>query len=1149
MWRDTNGTIRGGFRRHTRAAGWLLGVWCLFLFTIPVYSQVDDTTSRVDAAIEQLINEANDLGTIKSPEHRAVMSRPHRVLESLNSEDGPTVIKRMAEKLTGDTYGDTYIRWHLIPFIQQYLHAHAISEQADEPLPAEVTRALRDLFKHLPPEAEARYVSPYTEEGKALNAKIARLRSQTRITVGVPPFEKTYSGRSALPHMTDAARRKTEPIVDEIEKLQDQVKQMRDRDVDRVNERYRDVVKSLREYRFDMAYTMVQSGDRALLNDLASGIAGLIRQRQRAGLDLMDALYKATRHGYLGRYDDRALSGFRARLSKAASGARPYEPYLRGEDAVPRDVKPEMRSFANHAGHMLDLLQDPSAIRAFSLTSSVSANSTPSSPTPVGLFDAQTLSIDDVRAAISAAVHELYTADRQSGSDDVYAPGPILPYEFVRHDSYYWYLNRYRQKDPVYQEVIYEAGNHALVAAAMLAAGESYQDPRLHARISWVLSRDTPHTYDRGMRLMMLSRLPLGLYGSAAKRDTAWLGSAITDVGNFNELHYQGRATGFGDHGSGLYGVLGLWAANRMGLSLNEKKVWTPIDKHWRLTQQKTPGDEPAGWAVGMLHELNARASETSTPITTNTRTTVTGPMTAGGVAALTLTERFLQGDKQLTPGRDNVSPELRKGLAWLDANFDPAQSPGADWFYYMWTIQRVGQATGRRTFNGIDWHRHVTAEVLNRQGDDGLWEDPSGQQGKLLSTGFALSYLANALQPIAVSKLKFDGAWNNRPNDLWNFSEYASDVYETDTAWQIVSLDQPVYELADAPLMYLATHEPFTLSGDELARLRAYIEAGGMLVINPEAPINRLSPSIDALVEAVCPGRSLEPVDSAHPFYSLHTPLKQNVPMQMVHNGVRPLVVVFNKDLGRGLQSNDPKRFADSFVALSNMYLFAVGTETSRTRLASNYIVPSDDEPYEQLTVARLRHDGDFDPEPGALKQIAALMARGHGLGLEVQTRNPDELADTKIAFMTTTGGGALSDDQAKALREWVEAGGTLWLDAAGGSTEAVNAANALLAQAFAGHTVLPLAQDDAIITGKGLGLSAYDLRRVSYSRFAQRTMGQANAPRLQAITIDGRVAVIYSPEDITAALAGLEHWQVFGYSPESARKLVANGILQVSR
>ncbi|MEZ6190117.1 MAG: DUF4159 domain-containing protein [Phycisphaerales bacterium] len=1129
---------------RNRAIVLVAAVVSLYTGGLTLHAAEPDTT-RIDAAFEQLINEARDLETIKNPEHRMVDSRPHRSVLTLSADDGPAVLERMAGKLAGDEYGDAYIRWHLMPCIKDWLHARAIGAADGTPVPlsSESVGALRDLFKDMPAEMPARYISPYNEEGQAINKRLASLRSQTRITVGTPPFDKTYSGRAALPHMTPAARKRAEPLVAEIERLEEQVKQMRDRDILLVNERYLDVSKAMREYRCDLTYAMIQSGDDKALDTVADAIAGLIRQHQRAGFDLTQAVYRAMRDGYLALYDDRALASLRARITRATAGARGYEKYNAGDEPLPYTVKPEMRSYAEYAAHLTDMLGDPGRVRAFSLqqTDAPAASAQPLS----GPFDPETLSIEDIRAAIRTAIDELYSAAQQREGDAKL----ILPYEDIRHDSYYWWLNRYNQSKPIYQEVINETGNHALVCWAMLAAGESYQDPRLFRRISWVLASDTPYTYDRGMRLMMLSRLPAAMFTDAARRDTAWLEAAVTDEGNFNEEYFGGPSTGFGDHGSGLYGVLGLRGADRLGIDLNDRKTWAPIDKQWRITQQKAPEDQPAGWAIGIAQPDTGASSDSRKPRTKNTRSTVTGPMTAGGVATLTLTERYLTGPQLVEPGRDNVSPELRKGLRWLDENFDPKQSDGMDWYYYMWTVQRVGQASGRRTFNGVDWFRTVTAEMLNRQGYDGLWRDPTGNQGKLLSTGFALLYLANALEPVAVSKLRFDGAWDNRPNDLWNFAEYASGVYETDTTWQIVGLDQPVYELADSPLIYLATHEPFTLTDAEIDRLREYIEAGGMLVFNPEAPYNRMSDSVDALVAALFPGKSLEPVAEFHPFYSLHTQLNPNVPMQMVHNGVRPLMVVFNRDIGRGLQTNDTRRNIDSFVALSNLYLFAVGTESQRTRLQTNYITPPDRRPSERVSVARIQYDGEFDPEPGALSQLRAIMARDHDINLDIQTVTPDQLADQRIAFLTTSGSGSLTDDQAAALRAWVEAGGTLWLDAAGGTTDAVNAANAMLAKTFPGQFVTPLNEQSPIYTGQGLDSDAHDNRRVTYSRFAQRQMGQSSDPRLQAITIDGRAAVIYSPEDLTAAIAGCEHWGIFGYAPDSARQLAANGILAATR
>ncbi len=60
---------------------------------------------------------------------------------------------------------------------------------------------------------------------------------------------------------------------------------------------------------------------------------------------------------------------------------------------------------------------------------------------------------------------------------------------------------------------------------------------------------------------------------------------------------------------------------------------------------------------------------------------------------------------------------------------------------------------------------------------------------------------------------------------------------------------------------------------------------------------------------------------------------------------------------------------------------------------------------------------------------------------------------------------------------------------------------------------------------------------------------MGPVYSPRLMVVEINGRPAIILSAEDITCGLAGFDHWGIFGYSPESARKLVVNSCLLAIR
>lgn len=724
----------------------------------------------------------------------------------------------------------------------------------------------------------------------------------------------------------------------------------------------------------------------------------------------------------------------------------------------------------------------------------------------------------------------------------------------VDRDRRYWnYNKRYLSENVM--------GNNALATWAMLRAGESYQDPRLYRRINWVLSRDKAATYDRGMRLNMLSELPQDRWGPWVRRDAFWMKAAVTDKGNFSDAWAGGKATGFGDNANGQYGVLGLWAADRSGVDIGGRAMWERIDSYWREAQFQTPGDKAAGWSI--YHSKQALDGLTRVGAM-NGR--VSGPMTAGGVATLCLTERYLYGPRMAalpSDNRTNVSAHLQKGLAWLDDNFNPVDSDeAADRYYYYWTMQRVGHATGYRSFNGVDLFRDITAKLLNEQNTNGMWEHT---QGPLISTGFALLYLSKAYDPAGIGKIRFtktdeDGeliryAWNNRPHDIWNFSDFVSDEYEFTTTWQIVELDMPLYSLIETPVLYLATHEDFQLSDVEVAHLKAYIEAGGMLVVNPDRSAASIRRSVEALCETMFPQWKLEKAPDDFGVFDIHQPLGKRAPMQIVHNGVRPLVVFLQKDISEDLQKNDTVR-GEGFRILSNLYLFATGMNPQRERLKNNYTFPPANYPTRVVRGARIKHSGNYDPEPGALSQLRNLLGRTHDVDLQLPASAiaASELTpDIDIAFMTTLDAGTLTDQEATAIRQWVDQGGTLWLDAAGGLTGAQNGARNLLDQIAPGEPGVPLSMSNPVINGVNM-LSGFDNRRIRFRHFALKSMGPTNVNKLLGIRVnrpdgDGtRMGVIYSTEDLTCGLAGLDHWGIFGYTPTYSRRLVINGVLAVA-
>jgi hypothetical protein len=670
----------------------------------------------------------------------------------------------------------------------------------------------------------------------------------------------------------------------------------------------------------------------------------------------------------------------------------------------------------------------------------------------------------------------------------------------------------------------------------------------------FVLSGDQSQTYDRGIRLAMLSQLPRRRWSEWVERDAKWMLDAMTEKGNFADAWYGKRDPGYGDNANGQYGALGLWVYEQAGYPVPEK-VWKAVDDYWRNAMLPADGGETGGWAI---FSAAAQSEENFNAVTSNYR--VSGPMTAGAVATLSVTERALYGPERFDPSKNNMSSHLRKGLEWLDRHFSLADTAEeTDPYYYYWTIQRVGNATGRRTFNNIDWFREITARMLNEQQRDGTW---SGPKGRLLSTGFAMLYLAEAFDPVAFGKVRFVGkdrtgkdepdAWNSRPNDIWNLTDYLSDLYEYRLSWQIVRLDQPVVVLTETPVLYLATDSAFELSETEVDHLRQYIQAGGLLVTNPDIVSPDVARSINNLAKQLFgDDAKMQTVDRSHALYHLHEAVSPTVGMQMIDNGIRPLWIHFVRDIGKDLQTNDTAR-SPNFAALSNLFLHATGMNPRRIRLNNSYLTRRPNaRTTRSLNVARLRHGGNDDPEPAALEQLGHVLANKHQLDLRVAAVGPAELStDQKLAFLTTTGPTELSDQDAAAIRQWLVAGGTLLIDAAGGSAPAAEAAQKLAHQILPDGEMVPLSLDHPIITGPNPGKPGnINNRWLSYRPYALKLMGPVNVSRLQRINIGERAAIIYSSHDITCGLAGVDHWGIYGYSIDTARNLAANTCLWLSK
>ncbi len=191
-----------------------------------------------------------------------------------------------------------------------------------------------------------------------------------------------------------------------------------------------------------------------------------------------------------------------------------------------------------------------------------------------------------------------------------------------------------------------------------------------------------------------------------------------------------------------------------------------------------------------------------------------------------------------------------------------------------------------------------------------------------------------------------------------------------------------------------------------------------------------------------------------------------------------------------------------------------------------------------------------DVKPEPVKLAGLsvtsAARTVKPISLAADAAPAAYKPLSDYKIAHLTGTTRLILHDEQRKDLKDFVEKGGTLIVDAAGGSTDFADSAREELVKIFGEDATKGLAMA-LPPEHPAFGDFAKKIPTKVYRKYAKRLLtGSLHDPRICGIAVaGGRIGVFYSREDLTAGLVGEPVDGVVGYEPAAATELMADLVM----
>ena len=682
----------------------------------------------------------------------------------------------------------------------------------------------------------------------------------------------------------------------------------------------------------------------------------------------------------------------------------------------------------------------------------------------------------------------------------------------------------------------YRTGPTGLAVYALLASGEKVANPRLAKALDWLAKHETDRVYSLGLRCnawLLAERQAGGKYGAFLLRDgTKLLRSINSRSGGW---HYKTTETKDYHNSTSQYGVLGVWALSRASGEV-PTAFWSRVNQYWTRGQRSD-----GGW--GYAHKEGAWNAKGG-----NLRSS--GSMSAAGLASLFVCYDAMSvyGSLECRGGR--VPVEIDRGLGWFSKQFHntltgrtKACTHGTHDAYYLYGVERVGLASGYKYFGTHDWFQSGARHLMKRQKGNGA---VGGGNEELPETSFAIVFWVRGRYPVVMNKLQFDGDWNNRSRDLANFTRWFESRVELPVAWQIVSFSSDPWKWLDSPVMYISGSKAPRFTGKQLDMLREYVQRGGTIFSVTECNGAEFSAAMRQVYARLFPKYTLTPCMAGHDVFSekVLARIGRQTGYFELSNGIRPLAIHVDDDLPRAWQSYAVATKKYAFAGAANIVCYIAGsTRKFRPRNTVPWPAARSFKPTASVALTRVKYEGNYDPEPLGLHRFA-LMA-GPETGVAVKVMAPTTIRDlprsgAKVAVMTGTAFFYLKGSEAAALKEFINGGGLLVVDAGCGSKAFGDSVQKALAGIF------PPAS--RVSTMPLLRIKGFELAKAYYRR---RTVLRLNmtshAFKLRAMSMDGgaRIGAILSGDDITGGLAGIEAFSVDGYASKTAYRIMRNAVL----
>jgi hypothetical protein len=367
-------------------------------------------------------------------------------------------------------------------------------------------------------------------------------------------------------------------------------------------------------------------------------------------------------------------------------------------------------------------------------------------------------------------------------------------------------------------------------------------------------------------------------------------------------------------------------------------------------------------------------------------------------------------------------------------------------------------------------------------------------------------------------------------------------------------------FDPRELPAVLLAGHNKFELPEEIHPKLARYVADGGTILGDACCGWPDFAESFRREMQAIFPDRPLRKMLPEEPVFSSYYKLGGQLTykkadgstyaaapcLEAIDFGCRSGVIFSPCDLTCGWDGHEHPRGLRVVIEQARQvganivtYIlgtFQLGRFLSTTKVYYQAAAPERDD----FVFAQLIHQGDWDPDPSAVHNLLKFTRDNSTLAVKFKRMvvRPGDPAAMKypLWYMTGHRDFAWSAAEAGAVGRYLQAGGILLADSCCGRLAFDAAFRREIAKA------LPQGKLERLPPDSPLYHAHYDINRVAYTPRVREDFGPLDKPELEGITIDGRLAVIYSRFDLGNGWEQFPHAYSYGLADRPALEIGAN-------